>query len=256
MWVVYCHRSIATKKCYVGITSYSMEKRWEQHVGDALVGSECYFHRAIRKHGVDAWTHEILETVETKSEATFVERYWVCMFNSFVDGYNMTPGGDGVVEMRPETKELHKQRTKEGTLAAYQRPDVKQRHLEAVNRPETRKRNSEAQKVAQNSTEARKHRVKKSKDLIARSKNRERGLRLHQNQEFKTLHKSACVKSANKNPKITRAVQQLSSENGEIIATYASASEASRKTGYSRSAICHCARGVYKCMYGFHWRYV
>lgn len=43
---------------------------------------------------------------------------------------------------------------------------------------------------------------------------------------------------------------------GNKIATYTSAAEASRQTGFGKNSIRACCRGVYKQAYGFVWKYV
>ena len=53
----------------------------------------------------------------------------------------------------------------------------------------------------------------------------------------------------------TKPVLQFSKDDGEFIAEYSSAQEASRQTGCDKSSICRCCKGKYKTAGGFIWKY-
>lgn len=75
---IYCHTHIESGKRYVGQSFAGMEARWEQHVIEAqFTRSTRRFAVAIRKHGPDAFTHEVLEAVTTQREADNAERAWI-----------------------------------------------------------------------------------------------------------------------------------------------------------------------------------
>lgn len=50
---------------------------------------------AIRKYGIDSWTHEVLLVTENEQEAATQEIILIEQFNTFQNGYNTTTGGDG-----------------------------------------------------------------------------------------------------------------------------------------------------------------
>ena len=54
MGCVYKHTS-PSNHAYIGKTVNTLEDRWDQHVGDALRGSDLAIHNAIRKHGADSF---------------------------------------------------------------------------------------------------------------------------------------------------------------------------------------------------------
>lgn len=97
-------------KVYIGITNYSLDKRKKEHIRCSLKeSSRVYntkFSKAIRKYG-DELKWEIIEDNITCSELLKEkERYYVSLYNSYVDGYNSTPGGDGTGKiLSEETKE-------------------------------------------------------------------------------------------------------------------------------------------------------
>lgn len=94
-YTLYLHLSHATGRGYVGWTTYDTQTRWNWHVSAARGGSHLWFHQAIRKHGETGWEHIDLMTVNDRTSANLLERHFVATFDTYHDGYNMTPGGDG-----------------------------------------------------------------------------------------------------------------------------------------------------------------
>src|SRR5260221_3666292 len=216
-----------------------MDQRWSEHVYNATKKrSNGHFYRAIRKHGVGCWTHEVLVSgIETHSVACQEEVRLVSELDAFRSGYNDTPGGDGVVSMSPEARELHRAATSAGTKRAYRDPAVRQRHLEAVRRPETRKNNSESQRVAKSTPESR---AKNSAAQALAAKRPETKLKRSLAQS--EIQSRDSVKLA-KSLAHRKGVQQLDPQTRDVLSTYESATQAAMVTGFNRSGICHCARG-------------
>ena len=80
-------------KSYIGLTKNSVESRWKKHCGDKRPRK---LRTAINKYGVDGFTHTIIETCESFEQACELERTHIINVGSYLDGYNMTLGGDGV----------------------------------------------------------------------------------------------------------------------------------------------------------------
>lgn len=136
-YIVYCH-TLNNKK-YVGYTKKSMLERLEEHIEEALEGSDRHFYRAIRKYGVENIVSEQLCETTTKQAAKSKERYYVKKFNTFKNGYNMTHGGDGgnTTEKysEEEMKDLSNRRSmlQSGMKNSRAKPDItKQMIVEAV----------------------------------------------------------------------------------------------------------------------------
>lgn len=75
---------------YIGYTN-NFISRMNRHYncrGNSLI------YRAFRKHGVDNFIVRILEQplIQNLPER---EKYWINFFDTYQNGYNMTPGGDG-----------------------------------------------------------------------------------------------------------------------------------------------------------------
>ena len=83
-------------KVYIGQTTSTVEKRWEQHKKRAKndLNRNEHFILAIRKWGPENF---LLETVEECPDEKLSEReqYWIDYYDSYATGYNSTRGGEG-----------------------------------------------------------------------------------------------------------------------------------------------------------------
>ena len=93
---IYKYTNKINKKSYIG-QSIHMEIRKRQHLNAAYnknhINYYCDFYKAIREFGIENFDYEILEECEEK-DLDEKEVYWINYYNSYKDGYNMTPGGD------------------------------------------------------------------------------------------------------------------------------------------------------------------
>jgi len=92
-YIIYCHT--LNEKKYVGYTSKILEERLQDHIEEALDGSDRHFHRAIRKYGVENIISEVLADSSNKDDAKRLEENFIEKLDTFKNGYNMTRGGDG-----------------------------------------------------------------------------------------------------------------------------------------------------------------
>lgn len=103
--IVYCHTNRLNGKRYVGWVVVKPE----QAPYDAMM-RRCKVHcknqrddlvaRAVRKHGSEAFDHEVLEVMTTREGAKHAEKLWItecklCVVDRPDTCYNMTRGGDG-----------------------------------------------------------------------------------------------------------------------------------------------------------------
>ena len=94
--IVYLVKNIINGKKYVGLTTQSLETRWQQHVYEAFrKNNNRYFYNSIRKYGKDSFKCSILEECKDEQELDAKEIYWINQLGSFRDGYNLTIGGEG-----------------------------------------------------------------------------------------------------------------------------------------------------------------
>jgi group I intron endonuclease len=90
-------------KPYFGQTRQSPNRRWSQHKQAAKNGGKMILYNAIRLHGVENFTFEVIYECETLEELNAKEIEYISINNSLTpNGYNAGKGGDNY-EKTPET---------------------------------------------------------------------------------------------------------------------------------------------------------
>lgn len=83
-------------KMYIGKTSYTIKKRWDEHCRSINRADRLHYplYCAMRKYGIEHFT---IEEIECCAEEQSSERecYWISKLNTYLNGYNATLGGDG-----------------------------------------------------------------------------------------------------------------------------------------------------------------
>lgn len=117
--VIYLITNKLNGKQYVGQTVRKLKERMYQHMNGDL-----YIDLALKKHGIENFTVEVLEECATLDELNEREKYWIKTRNTLEpNGYNCTDGGDNAIptdESRRRNSEAHKQ--------AYKNPEILARH--------------------------------------------------------------------------------------------------------------------------------
>lgn len=86
-------------KCYIGITSKSLEFRKNKHFSELKKGTNYKFHNALRKYRKQEIWEEFCYC-KTWNDAKNLEKYFIQYFDSFNNGYNSTLGGDGIIGLK------------------------------------------------------------------------------------------------------------------------------------------------------------
>ena len=90
---------------YIGQTINSLSVRWQAHLNKAKHGHGNALGRAIRKHGKEAFTAEVVVNNVPSYFLSAFEKYWINHYNSFKGiGYNCTAGGEGTIGLTPWNK--------------------------------------------------------------------------------------------------------------------------------------------------------
>lgn len=90
-WIIYKHTA-PNGKCYIGQTKQNPEDRWQNGRG---YEHNVHFSNAIQKYGWNNFQHHIIQAgIQTQEEANLREIYWIEYYDSFVNGYNLTKGGE------------------------------------------------------------------------------------------------------------------------------------------------------------------
>lgn len=85
---IYKITNLINGKKYVG-QSIHIERRWKEHI---YQNRNSAIHQAIEKYGVENFNFEIIEECP-QSQLDEREIFWIKHFNSYENGYNLTPGG-------------------------------------------------------------------------------------------------------------------------------------------------------------------
>ena len=90
MVTIYKYINLKNGKVYIGQTVQSLEKR-AKYNGEGY--KHClHFYSAIQKYGWENFIPEILEVVDEKI-ADEREKYYICLYDSVNNGYNIDYGG-------------------------------------------------------------------------------------------------------------------------------------------------------------------
>src|ERR1700690_334929 len=99
MWTIYCHTHIESGRRYIGQTKMTWQRRWKGHIAAAYKAESGHGHftGAIRAHGPDAFSHEVLEICATQQAADAAEIRWIAEHDTTdrAKGFNRRPGGQG-----------------------------------------------------------------------------------------------------------------------------------------------------------------
>lgn len=111
MGIIYSYYNKINGKRYIGQT-FHPEQRRRSHLSESKLGSDYYFHRALRKHGMENFEYEILEETDDASEMTEREKFWVNHHNTiWPNGYNQKmPDISMTDEIRKKISESQKKR--------------------------------------------------------------------------------------------------------------------------------------------------
>ena len=88
---IYKIQNLINGKIYIG-QSIHIKARFNAHKSEARNGNTRPLYNAIRKYGVENFSFEIIEEC-SKEKLNEREIYWIKKYDSFHNGYNLTPGG-------------------------------------------------------------------------------------------------------------------------------------------------------------------
>jgi hypothetical protein len=95
-FIIYKITNQVNGKVYIGQTAKTLERRKQGHIRDAMLGSGCAIHRAIRKYGIEKFRFETLFYCLSKEEMNQREIETIkAMCANGSGGYNLTDGGKG-----------------------------------------------------------------------------------------------------------------------------------------------------------------
>lgn len=172
--IIYMATNRVNGKEYVGRTARGLKKRKQEHICCALKNEDnVYFHHAIKKYGPDNFCWEVLNECTNSDDLNILEIYYISLYNTSENGYNLTSGGNGVVghKCSDETKQ------KIGNANRGRKPSE-----------DTRKRMSESSTGKKHSTETRKRMSEtRQGQNCGRKASKENRLKMSKFQKGKTI---------------------------------------------------------------------
>lgn len=151
-FVIYMHKNKINGKVYIGQTMTNPETRWKK--GKGYKDNES-FYNDIKKYGWEkGFEHILLETnIKSAEEADEKEKYYIKKYNSFLNGYNKTKGGQKYKGISLETH-LKLSESKKGAknpmykhiYTDEERQKLSESHKKKYENIEERKKTSEAMK--------------------------------------------------------------------------------------------------------------
>ena len=94
--IIYKVTNKITNREYIGQTIHSLEYRWKNHIRAAKRGSSLYFHKALRKYGIENFIIEQIAEANSKQELNELEIKYIQEYNCLIpNGYNTSTGGEG-----------------------------------------------------------------------------------------------------------------------------------------------------------------
>ena len=102
--IIYGWYNTKSEKWYIGQT-IDEEGRFKRHMDYAInKKDDTYFHRALRKYGLENFVYCVLEDNILRENLNLKEIEWIEYYDSFYNGYNLTTGGDSKRIISEETK--------------------------------------------------------------------------------------------------------------------------------------------------------
>lgn len=220
-YCVYCHTNKINGKKYIGITSQKPKNRWRN--GQGYRNNE-FFYRAIEKYGWHNFSHEILYTDLSKTDAEDIEVKLIAEYKTTdnQNGYNIEPGGNATKNVPESTRKKISE-----ALKSHKCSD------------ETKRKISLSKKGKPGPNKGR----KMSKEFVEKNRLSHIGQKAWNKGKRWTDEEKA--KFGGK--------KVICVETGKV---YLTMHEASKKTKVNISSICSCCKGKVKTAGGYHWEEV
>ena len=264
MGFIYKITNKINNKCYIGKTSGTIEKRFQEHIKAARYdNNKICLYQAMHKYGIENFIVEEIEECDN-SILSSKEIYYIQYFDSYKNGYNMTVGGEGrnKYNYREIVEKYLELGSEKNTASFFQCSlSVVQKACESYNIKI--KKGLSAEYWASEEGQKRKEQIRelgrRSKGRIVSQETRQKlsqslkGKYCGENnpmfgKKFSEEHKQKLVE----NSAMAKPVRCV--ETGEV---FSSALQASKKVGLKSSAgISKCCSGERKTAGEFHWEFV
>jgi group I intron endonuclease len=129
MYAIYIITNSLNGMQYVGITN-DIDRRWRRH---RKANDGQFLHRAIKKHGLDAFVFTHYADAFTVESAKAIERMLIQEHNTRApNGYNLTEGGDGLFGYKHS--EESKTKSRESNKKTWANPELRKALSEKISK--------------------------------------------------------------------------------------------------------------------------
>lgn len=217
IYYIYCFTCKTTGKKYIGQTFHGSRRC------KAANYTKCIkFYSAIQKYGWEDFSQEILEDNLTLEEANIKEEYYIKLYNTVLEGYNIKSGGLNNLFSEDSKKKMSENCTTKRKITCV----------------ETNKTYPSAKAIEREFGYA-------NTNIIACCKGK---LNTAYGYHWKYAEDTNYIIPKNKSKKPVFCV--------ELNKEFESAAEASRQTNIGRPSISYCCEGKTKTAGGYHWYFV
>jgi group I intron endonuclease len=143
---IYKITNLINNKCYYGQTRQPPNRRWSQHKQNAKKGGKMVLYAAMRKHGIENFTFEIICECNDLQEMNKKEIEYISENNTLCPiGYNAAKGGDNY-EKTDETRRKISEGNKLRVITEEWRKNISKAHIGRKNTSDTIEKMKKAQK--------------------------------------------------------------------------------------------------------------
>lgn len=254
---VYRITNTVNGKAYIGVTK-NLKRRMQAHMTLVNRGKGLALHSAMRKHGADMFTMEVLLYCGTLEYAYDAEIKCIKAFNTQSCGYNITAGGDGVRSLTDEAAA----RLRQSLSKALRGVKKSQAHVDAMSKARIGMKFSESHRMAISTS---KSGVKASEEAKARMSASRMGRPMHPNTRSAILKSvTGRLHTSEYRMRLSKTVRRLRGRKVECIDASVcfpcllDAKDWLVSNGHAKaspSAIGLACRGGVPRAYGHTWRY-
>lgn len=143
--IIYKATNLVNGKVYIGQTVNTLKRRQVEHKSQSKKGN-FYFHRALRKHGIDNFSWEVLRLCDNLKSLNAWEQYYILYYNTMGNGYNLTSGGMNYTrtkEMKLKMSQNHSKYWKGKKFSKEHRQKISKTNLNKKVSKKSRKKMSE-----------------------------------------------------------------------------------------------------------------
>jgi group I intron endonuclease len=170
--IIYKATNKNNQKVYIGLTIRELPVRIIEHKHKMKL-YDYYFYKALRCHGFDSFTWEVIDKADNFDELKEKESHWISFYKSNINkfGYNSTEGGEGMIGFKhsEESKRKTSESLKKRGYAHWKGKKLSDKHRENIRKATTGKNNPSYGKRGELSPNFGRRHSEESKELMRKN---------------------------------------------------------------------------------------